>query len=155
MKKVYKVGFLVMIMAMTTSCLKQDLPDYPLWDGSQITNVFVEYRFESSDDYGNDPVVAYKKLDVQQTIDTVNATIHINISVPGAANKFTEEERAKVNQEKLWMYVDISTAATIEPIDGTPALGDPVNLKNALHYRVTAANGNKQEWSIITDSFTK
>lgn len=142
-------------MTMTTSCLKQDLPDYPLWEENEISNVYVEHRFESSDTYGDAPIVSYKRLDVEQIIDPVNATINIRITVPSAGNKFTEEERLKVDIEKLWMYVDISTAATIEPLDGTPPLGDPVNLKNTLRYLVTAANGNKKEWTIITDSFTK
>lgn len=155
MERIYKFSFAFFIITITTSCLKQDLPDYPLWEDNEITNVFVEYRFESSDDYRDDPIVAYKKLTVEQTIDTVESTINIDITVPEAGNEFTEEVRSMVTQDKLWMYVDISTAATIEAINGTPPLGDPVNLINPLHYRVTAANGDVREWVIITDSFTK
>ena len=155
MKYLYRISFLLILVMGTTSCLKEDLPEYPLWEENAITNVYVEYRFEGPKDYLGDPIVSYRRLDVVQDINPENGRITLDITVPSASGDFTEEVRAQVTNEQLWMYVDLSTAATIEPINGTPPMGDPADLTQPLHFRVTAANGDQKDWEIVTSSFTK
>ncbi|SDF50685.1 hypothetical protein SAMN05216464_11941 [Mucilaginibacter pineti] len=137
-----------------SSCLKKSLPEYPSFNENEISLVNAEYRFDGGQTMNGQPVVAYQKLNVTQTVDESNSTINIIISVPAANDQFTAEEKAKVVQTNLWFYMNISTAATIKPVTGTPALGDPTDATKPLKYEVTAANGNKRVWTINVTSFT-
>lgn len=155
MKNLIKFSLILLIIGGTASCLKHNLPDYPTWKDSAVEKVYVEYRYESSKEMHGEPIVTSKNMDVEQTIDTVNATVNITVTIPEADDSFTEEERSKVSQDNLWVYLDISTAAIIEPLDDTPELGDPANLNEPLNYRITAANGDERDWTIVTDSIIK
>lgn len=146
---------LLFVATMMTSCLKKGLPDYPEWDGTNIDNVYVEYRYNGPEQSGGQPIVAIKKLDVVKTVDEPNATIKLAITVPATSGSFDATERQKVVQNNLWVYTDISTAATIKPVGGTPKLGDPTNLTVPQQYEVTAANGTKKTWTIVVTSFNK
>lgn len=144
-----------LIITMLSSCLKKDLPVYPEFDANEITLVNVEYRFNGSQMMNGQPVVAYQKLTVAQTIDKTSNTINVVITVPPASGEFTTAERVKVLQNKLWFYMNISTAAKISPEEGTPALGDPSDATKPLKYNVKAANGANKVWTINVTAFNK
>lgn len=146
---------LLFLLTLFSSCLKKDLPDYPLWDNNYIDNVYVEYRYNGPQTYNGQPVVEYKRLNVTKQVDTANNAIKLQITVPAASGTFTAEEKGKVSQNHLWVYMDISTAATIRAVDGTPALGDPTDLTKPQTYEVTAANGQKRKWTLTVTSFVK
>jgi len=154
--KIKHISFLMMLasLALFSSCLKKDLKDYPLYDTNEITLVNAEHRFNGSATMNGQPIVAYQKLNVTQTVDKTNATINVVISVPAASGQFTAVEKAKVVQSNLWFYLNISTAASISPTGGTPALGDPTDATKPLKYVVTAANGASRVWTINITSFT-
>lgn len=152
LKKFMLLG--LVISALCSSCLKKDLPEYPAFDGNEITLVNAEHRFNGSGNMNGQPIVAYQKLNVTQTVDKTNATINVTISVPAASGQFTATEKAKVVQSRLWFYFNISTAATIAPTAGTPTLGDPTDATKPLKYVVTAANGASRVWTINITSFT-
>ena len=146
-----------LVALLFSACLKKDLPDYPLWDGSAITKVYVEYRYSDSTRtmYGQ-PVVAYQGLGVTNKIDTPSHTINLTITVPAASgSSFTTAVWNNVVQTKLWMYFDVSTAATVKPVGSTPKPGDPTDLTQPQQYEVTAANGSKTVWTIKVVSFIK
>lgn len=136
-----------------SSCLKKDLKDYPLFDTNEITLVNVEYRFNGTQMMNGQPIVAFQKLGVVQTIDKLNSTINVVITVPAANAQFTAAEKAKVLKSNLWFYMNISTAATITAVEGTAALGDPTDASKPLKYRVTAANGASRIWTVNVTSF--
>jgi len=142
-----------LIITMLSSCLKKDLPVYPEFDANEITLVNAEYRFNGSQMMNGQPVVAYQKLTVAQTIDKSSNTINVVVTVPPAGGQFTTEERAKVSQNKLWFYLNISTAANVTPVAGTPKLGDPTDATKPLKYIVTAANGAAKTWTINVTAF--
>lgn len=160
MKSIYrkfKTGTLLSLIIILTlsSCLKEDLPEYPLWESKEITNVNVEYRYFGDQEYLGAPLISYKQMDVEADIDENSGVINLNITVPEANGDFSEEEREKVTLGKLWMNVDISTAAKIVPVNGTPSLGDPMDLNNTQFFEVIAADGSKKSWSIKVDEFKK
>lgn len=151
--------FMGIIIAMLfTSCLKKGLPELPLADGNAITLVNAEYRFESgAKNMNGQSIVTNRTLTVVQgNIDKVNGIINVAISVPAAGSPvdFTAAEKAKVVQTKIWFNVNLSTAATISPTGGTPALGDPTDATKPLKYVVTAANGDVKVWTINVTSFS-
>jgi hypothetical protein len=154
--KIKNLSFLMMILSLGvfSSCLKKGLTDYPLFDTNEITLVNVEQRFTGTSTLYDQPLVAYQKLNVTQTVDKTNSVINIAITVPAANGQFTATEKAKVVQSKLWFYMNISTAASISPTGGTPALGDPTDATKTLKYIVTAANGASRVWTINVTSFT-
>lgn len=155
MKKIImnKIAFLGLMMSfLCSSCLKKDLPEYPAFDANEITLVNVEHRFTGTATNGQ-PVVAYQKLTLAQQVDKTTSTINVQITVPAATGQFTTVERAKVTQSKLWFYMNLSTAATIVPIEGTPKLGDPTDATKPLKYVVTAANGSSRIWTINVTAF--
>lgn len=157
MKKIIinKIAFIgLMLSVLCTSCLKKDLPEYPAFDGNEITLVNAEHRFNGTATMNGQPVVAYQKLALAQQVDKTSSTINVQITVPAATGQFTAAEKAKVVQSKLWFYMNISTAATISPTGGTPALGDPTDATKSLKYVVTAANGTSRVWTINVTSFT-
>ncbi|WP_316824107.1 DUF5018-related domain-containing protein [Pedobacter miscanthi] len=154
--KIKHISLLMMLisLALFSSCLKKDLKDYPLFDANEITLVNAEYRFNGTATMNGQPVVAYQKLTVTQTVDKTNSIINVVIAVPATNGQFTAAEKAKVVQTKLWLYFNISTAASISPTGGTPALGDPTDATKPLKYVVTAANGASRVWTVNVTSFT-
>ncbi|TKC07198.1 DUF5018-related domain-containing protein [Pedobacter frigoris] len=155
MKKtlINKIALLgLMISVLCSSCLKKDLPEYPAFDANEITLVNVEHRFAGTSTNGQ-PVVIYQKLTLAQQVDKTTSTINVQITVPAATGQFTTAERAKVAQNKLWFYMNLSTAAVIAPTDGTPKLGDPTDGTKPLKYIVTAANGATRTWTINVTAF--
>lgn len=155
MKTLFKIltGIIVFFSA---SCLRKDLPTLPLYTGNEITNVYIEYRYEDTTDiYNGEPVVAYQKLNIQQDIDTSAHTISLTLTVPPASGSFTDAERDKVMLTGLWPYFDVSTAATIKPLGDTPRPGDKTDCSKPLSYEVVAANGQAQKWTIIVKALQK
>ncbi|WP_316794720.1 DUF5018-related domain-containing protein [Pedobacter frigoris] len=154
-RKIKYISFLIMavVTLSLSSCLKDNLKDYPLFDTNEITLVNVEHRYNGTATMNGQPVVAYQKLNVTQTINKDAGTINVVISVPAATTSFPAAEKAKVSQTKLWFYLNISTAATIAPADGTPALGDPTDATKPLKYIVKAANGATRTWTINVTAF--
>ncbi|WP_449436588.1 DUF5018-related domain-containing protein [Pedobacter steynii] len=153
--KIKHIAFLMMVLSLGlfSSCLKKGLTDYPLFDTNEITLVNVEHRFNGTSTQYDQPLVAYQKLTIAQQIDKVNSTINVQITVPAANGQFTDAEKAKVSQSKLWFYLNISTAASITPVPGTPKLGDPTDATKPLKYIVTAANGAARTWTINVTAF--
>jgi len=143
------------VIVLTSSCLKKDLPEFQSFEDNDITLVNVEHRFNGNLTMNGEPIVAYQKLNVTQTVDDNTSTINVEITVPVTSDEFTDAERDKVSQSKLWFYMNISTAASIIAIEGTPTLGDPTDATKPLKYEVTAANGDSKIWTINVTEFNK
>lgn len=156
MKTIVKISILIFVVVMSGSCLRKDLPNLPLYVGNSITNFYVEFRFEDTTTlYNGQPVVAYQKLVVSQSIDTTAHTITASINVPAVNGKFTAAQRAKVSLNALWPYFDISTAATIKAVGSTPAAGDVTDCGKPLTYQVTSASGKSQTWTVTVTALNK
>lgn len=150
-KNIIWVGLLTILVM--SSCLKEGLPEYENWELNEINNVYVEHRFESGQTHHGQPVVAYQRLNVTQQIDKDANVVRLTITIPAAGGVFTEGVRQSVTQNRLWVYMDISTAAKVAPMGSTPKLGDPTDLTTTQSYKVTAANGDERVWTIEVLSF--
>ena len=136
-----------------SGCLKKGLPEYENWDLNEIENVFIEHRFETGKQANGQPIIGYQRLTVEKEVN--DNRISLKVTVPNVNGEFTEAVREKVSQEHLWMYVDLSTAATIRPLGNSPKLGDPIDLTTEHEYEVTAANGDRKSWFIKIIDFKK
>lgn len=132
-----------------TSCLESGYEDLDTYDGTEITGVVgTYYRYvntSSTLSNGQNQVV-------QKTLTTSNVqrdekagTLSFDVSLPA---NLTDAEKAGVNANALVVIVNISTAAVVEPINGSPAFGTPGDWSKANQYKVTAANGNTQTWTV-------
>lgn len=159
MKKIsIRFPLILVLLSMIgfSSCLKKDMPALPLWDANYIDHIFVEYRYNSGETYYDKPIVAYQRLITSSlVIDSVNSIIRFDIVVPSPIGTFTAEERDKVRQDSLWVYMDLSTGATIGPVGNTPKPGYVTDLTQPQVYEVTAANGETREWTIMVTNFSK
>lgn len=141
-----------------SSCLTQGLDELPAFDDAKIVNVFVEHRYKDNSDEWIDGsnVVKFQKLDISRKFVTAEESgspydsIIIEPTIPKPSGSFTAEERLNVTLEHIVVYVNISTAAKIEPIDGAPKLGVPGDFSKPRKYKVTAAdNKTTSEWVIM------
>lgn len=160
MKKQFNIGLIIGVLFSIlglSSCLKSDLPQFDNWDGVYITLVNTEHRFLGTRMMHGEPVVEYQRLNTTVVkTDTLSGTIDIAITVPAAGTgQFNAAERAKVVQSNIWFYMNLSPAATIMPLEGTPKPGDSTDATKPLTYQVTAANGSKKIWTINVIQFTK
>lgn len=141
--------FLAVIGLSISSCLKKDLEDFPTWEKNLIDNVYVEVRFNTSQTYNGQPVVGYQRLDVIKTTkDTIANTIALELGIPAAAGEFKSLIRQQVSLSNVFLYFDVSTAASMQGIDGTPNPGYRTDASKPLTYEVTAGNGSKRKWTI-------
>jgi hypothetical protein len=142
---------------MLSSCLKSGLDELPAFDGADITDINFEYRFEDSSDKWTDGAntVKFVKLGITKEIKkagesgNANDLITASLTIPPPSGSFTREERQKVSLDNLVAYAYLSTAATIEPLDGAPILGAPGNFSAERKYKVTAADGKTSKiWTV-------
>lgn len=143
---------LLFCLPLLTACWE----DLPAYDGANITKASFYHRFAgpNKDQLTGEPIMVERELTCTSTIDTTAATVDVAVVVPVAQGSFTEEERAKVTQSKLWGYVQLSTAARIFPESGTQPLGSADDWTKEHKFKVQAANGNTKIWTIRISSFT-
>lgn len=143
--------------ALFSSCLKHDLPVYPLSGLDYINKVYFEYRWLDSNDISNgEPVVAVENLTVVQQIDSATNTITCQVTVPAASGDFDAYQRNLVTIDSIWSYVDVSTGATVTPVGSAPEFSYQGNYSIPQQYRVAAANPDSSRvWTIQVTSFTK
>lgn len=108
----------------------------------------MEYRYNSQPMYYGRPLVAYKRLTVDQPIDSKDN--HFSGYYDGTRfdKEFSESGRSMV-------YFDLSTAATMALGGNTPDSGNSIDFTNPQSNIVTVANGQKRTWTITVKSFTK
>ena len=78
-------------------------------------------------------------------IDKEAGTCTFSVSIP---SNFPKDEAGKVRSQALAVIVNISTAAIISPIEGAPQFGKPGDWSKPNRYKVKAANGDEQIWTV-------
>jgi len=161
MKKIKFIflGLMFGSLTLLTSCLKLGLEDLPVFSDCDITNIYFEYRYQDPTTLWTDgsPIVKYVTLTIAtKTIDAAANTVTVTVNVPVASGTFTTAERAKVALTNIVCSMNISTAATIAPIEGAPALGAPGDFSAPKKYLVTAADGKTvKTWTITITALNK
>ena len=148
-KKFNILGLLILfcLSFFNSSCSKEDLPAY---DGAEITKVGFYHRFAgpNQDAITGEHITVQKELSCRYDIDSEAATVNCVVTVPQANGPFTEEERNRVSQNKLWRYFKVSTACHVTPINGAPTLGTPGDWTSEHQYELKAADGTKKVWTV-------
>lgn len=161
LKKITYLLFALLSIGLS-SCLKNGLDDLPAFDQAAISNVFLEHRFYDPADKWIDgsSTVKFQRLVVSKRIVAATSgtqldSVIITPTVPKPTGSFTTEERLKVTLENIVVYMNISTAATISPLDGAPVLGKPGDFSSPRKYKVMAADGKTyRDWVIVFKPLT-
>lgn len=134
MKKYLALGILLIAAGVMQSCLKRGLQDLPAFSDARIDRFDFEYRWN---DNGTFRVVRFTT-----TAPVVTGTsMVVTTTVPAASGTFTTAVRDQVTASAIIGMCNISTAASIQPVSGSPALGVPGNFSKPVSYTVTAADG--------------
>ena len=130
---------LLMCVPIISSCSKEDLPAY---EEAEITKVGAYHRFYSGDKDAitGENIVAEKELDRTNNIDSEHGVATAVFTIPAAG--------AKVSLSNLVVYVNVSTAARVTPLDGSPKFGVPADWTREHKYSVMAADGTKKIWTV-------
>lgn len=151
-------SLILLLAVVCSSCLRGDLVDLPAFEDAEITDVKFDFRYKDvTDEWINgEPVVKVVGLTVEnKKIDSASGTITCSLAVPAASGPFTEAIRNTVTLSSVVGKCNLSTAAVIEPNEGSPILGTPGDFTSARKYTVTAANGKQKEWTIQVTALNK
>lgn len=138
---------LLVCLPLMSACDKADLPAY---EEANITKVGAYHRFftDDKDAITGEAIVAEKELTGSYKLDSEQGTAAVTFTIPAAGGKFTEAERAKVSLNNLVVYFNVSTAARVFPLEGSPKLGVPANWTSEHKYTIMAADGTKKVWTV-------
>lgn len=153
MKKIINSLLALISIFIFSSCMNQGLDDLPTYSEAEISNIKFEYRWWDE----TNKKMRVQELTTNRSIDKDNAQIDCKLTVPPVNNTFKSEIREKVTLSNLVASVDISTAARVQPVNGSPTLGIPADYsKKKMSYKVTAADGKTVKvWEITITDFNK
>lgn len=159
MKNYIKYGLMLLAACVFTSCLESGLDKLEAFDECDITDVKFEFRYKDMGDIWIDgePIVKIVNLTVKdKALDANAGTITCSLEVPEANGPFTNAIRNTVSLNNIVGKFNLSTAASVKPIDGAPTLGIPGDFSSDRRYQVTAADGkNKKVWTIRVTGLNK
>lgn len=128
---------------LLTSCLKQGLDKLPSFTDANITRFDFEYR------WNNNGVFAVVTFSTNAPVIS-NDTLYVTTIVPAASGSFTSDIRNEATINNIVGYCNLSTAASIEPVNNSQKLGVPGDFSKPASYQVTAADGKtKKTWILV------
>ena len=148
MKRILLNVFTLLTVFLFSSCLNSNLEDLPAFEEAEISSVNkVEYRYISDEisDASQQPIVKNVTLSHSITKDSDAGTLAISVKVP---DNFPKDQLGNLSTSALVVSLNISSAARIAPMSGSATLGTPADWSKPNKYLITAANGNKKEWTI-------
>ena len=147
-------GLLALIFGLS-SCLKGNLPDLPAYSDADITELYSQYRYLDTEQYPDGSnIVRIVTLSVSDKSFS-NGTASATVTVPDASSFTVPGERDKVSATNIVMMCNISTGASIEPLEGAPKLGMPGDFSKLQKYKVTAADGKTSKVGSISINVVK
>ena len=155
MKKFLNIFAALLLAVVSTSCLKHDLEELDVYSGCDITRVDCAYRWKTgeihpgtqSEKVNQVYVSAYSRTYVTDESDPSRGVCTIRYSKTNIP-----EQYRSVAETEMVVYVTLSTAAVMKPINGAPALGIPADWTADHEYEVTAADGTKKIWKIVVEA---
>ena len=150
-----KYIYLLLVVCVTlNSCIKQGLDDFPEYDEVLITDFDLEYRYVTTN--ANDvEQLSVITLVTDVIFDEESGTIIIDAAVPAATVNFPEQIRSQVNLTNITGYAKLSPAASIQPLNGAPVLGQVGDYSSPAEYKVLAADGKTtKKWIVTVNSLT-
>ncbi len=149
MKKILNILTALLLAVFSTSCLESNLEELEVYSGNEITSIAgAYYRY-----YGTDVIPGSGEQQVKQYSLWYGATER-NVEAGTISFQCTyysnapQEVKDNFSFSNMVVIVNLSSAATIRPLDGAPKLGVPGDWSKPNKYEVTAADGSKKVWTI-------
>ena len=146
--KILKFIIAMFVMALScTSCLESNFEELDTYDGNDITAGYAWYRYKGDNKLnasGEQQVIQKQLQRTGQVIDNEAATCALQFKVP---TNFSDAEKNGVNIN-IVVAVEISTAAVMTPVEGSPKLGVPADWSTPHKYSVKAADGKTKIWTV-------
>lgn len=157
MLKMKNIFTYIILMALSFSSCSIDGGEYeklPLFEENDITHFRFEFRYETI----NANNIAYVEIiDLNTTGVVIDPTAHTvtiaQIVVPEPSGTFTPAIKTSVTINNVIGVATISTGAILTVTDGGGDLGTPSSFSAPRTFRVTAADGKHQEWTVIVQDF--
>lgn len=147
--KILKFIIAMFVMALScTSCLESNFEELDTYDGNDITAGYAWYRYKGDNMLnasGEQQVIQKQLQRTGQVIDNEAATCALQFKVP---TNFSDAEKNGVNINNIVVAVEISTAAVMTPVEGSPKLGVPADWSTPHKYSVKAADGKTKIWTV-------
>lgn len=147
--KILKFIIAMFVMALScTSCLESNFEELDTYDGNDITAGYAWYRYKGDNKLnasGEQQVIQKQLQRTGQVIDNEAATCALQFKVP---TNFSDAEKNGVNINNIVVAVEISTAAVMTPVEGSPKLGVPADWSTPHKYSVKAADGKSKIWTV-------
>lgn len=153
MKYSYKfIPLLGLLTVAFSSCLKSGLPKPDNSPLNAISNFNYEYRWTDTayilpGTPQADTVITVNMVLLGNSITISQDTIYTSPTIPG---NLPASQITNVTLKHIWAYANIPDAAIIAPLNGAPVLGKPGDFTSPVSYQVTAANGTKSTWVVVT-----
>lgn len=175
MKRILNILAGCMFATSLSGCLYHDLDELENSSEKEMTSVEYSYRFLYNDTIKKGTV--NEEIQEGRVCEVIfgKTTEHIeeggikgfkttlthsinSVQKAGPSGSVTkemlyEEFKKHIAQDglnKLWVYVSISDAAVLSPLNGAPKLGTPGDFSEDRFYRVTAADGSSQDYVLKT-----
>lgn len=138
----------MLLTVISTSCLKHDLDEWDSYTEKAVVGVQgVYWRY-----YGEEVIPGSGEHKVKQvripsgrfTNDLEKGTCSFVYQL----GNLPDGQNEKFTNKNLVVVLNISTAATIEPLEGSTRLGVPGDWSKPNKYKITAADGSSQEWTV-------
>ena len=147
--KILKFIIAMFVMALScTSCLESNFEELDTYDGNDITAGYAWYRYKGDNKLnasGEQQVIQKQLQRTGQVIDNEAATCALQFKVP---TNSSDAEKNGVNINNIVVAVEISTAAVMTPVEGSPKLGVPADWSTPHKYSVKAADGKTKIWTV-------
>lgn len=147
--KILKFIIAMFVMALScTSCSESNFEELDTYDGNDITAGYAWYRYKGDNKLnasGEQQVIQKQLQRTGQVIDNEAATCALQFKVP---TNFSDAEKNGVNINNIVVAVEISTAAVMTPVEGSPKLGVPADWSTPHKYSVKAADGKTKIWTV-------
>lgn len=149
MKKFIKVLILFTAASFLSSCLDYNLKTLDTYDGSEILGVqgvYHRYYLNTTIPVSGERQVKQNGLTVSnQNKDIQKAEYTFDVSVP---SNFPSGEVANVSASNLVVVLNVSSAAIVEPQEGSPKLGVPGDWSKPNKYLIKAADESSTIWTV-------
>ncbi len=154
MKK-YSLLLMTLLAFLCTSCLTDGLEEGEFSKECDVTNVKFEHRWAIELSTPGMAELRFKEMSVAKTINKENATIEVTITVPKADGNYPEAQREVTALTKLACLFEVSRAASVKPLNGSPILGTLGDYTQETMYRVISASGEYKDWVLKVNAFNK
>ncbi|WP_299577974.1 DUF5018-related domain-containing protein [uncultured Sunxiuqinia sp.] len=146
--KIYFLTFIVVLLAFS-SC-RMGLDELPTFEEAEMTDFWFEYReiitkqYPDGSSYEQVEFTDLKSACSFEVLSESGGTVEGKVTI----NKSQTDKDIKLSS--ITGKAEISTAATISPLDGSPRLGSPGDYSGKVSYKVVAADGKTTKIFEIT-----